>query len=138
MPQGLLPSDALATLYLQTVDAAMIRDGFDYCRHGDDMRVAVETISRAREAIARIEHELRGRGLLLNGMKIAILTRDQYDADLKAGGAAIRAMKDELFETKVDLVSADHDELMAAMDRAKLDAQWGWGLFYHQTICSMT
>ena len=98
------------------------------------MRVAVETISRAREAIARIEHELRGRGLLLNGMKIAILTRDQYDADLKAGGAAIRAMKDELFETKVDLVSADHDELMAAMDRAKLDAQWGWGLFYHQTI----
>jgi hypothetical protein len=134
VPQGLLPSDALATLYLQAVDAAMIRDGFDYWRHGDDMRVAVENISRARGAVSGLENELRGRGLLLNGSKMAILTREQYDANLTAGEASMRVMRAELFESKVARVSTDAGQLQAAMDRAELDEEWGWGLFYHQNI----
>lgn len=40
LPQGLAPSDPLATAYIAQVDFAMIRDGYRYYRHGDDIRVA--------------------------------------------------------------------------------------------------
>lgn len=134
VPQGLLPSDTLATTYLQQVDAAMLRDGFDYWRHGDDIRVAVETISRAREAIAVIEEELRRRGLLLNSSKVYIQGRDKYEETLQAGDKTIEEIRSRLFETNIEKVESDEDELLAAMKRAQLDDQWGWNLFYHQTI----
>lgn len=57
LPQGILGSDTLATLYLQSVDAAMLRTGFSYWRHGDDIRMSVESMSLARESIATVEAE---------------------------------------------------------------------------------
>jgi hypothetical protein len=79
VPQGLLPSDTLATAFLQPVDAALVREGFDYFRHGDDIRISAPTVSRAREAISTLELLLRQQGLLVNGAKCAIISRSRND-----------------------------------------------------------
>jgi hypothetical protein len=134
LPQGLLPSDTLATTYLQPVDAAMLQEGFDYFRHGDDMLVATGTMSRAREAISVIEEALRTRGLLLNASKVSVLTRSQYRGNIKSGEEAIRELRESLFDAAVKKVVADQDELVEVMNKANLDAQWQWNLFYHETV----
>lgn len=134
VPQGLLASDTLATTYLQQVDAAMLRGGFEYWRHGDDMRIAVESISGAREAIAVVEEELRRRGLLLNSSKVFIQTLEKYEESLKAGDKSIEQVRSRLFEESVEKVASDGEELVAVMKRAELDEQWGWNLFYHQNV----
>lgn len=134
LPQGLMPSDTLATTYLQQVDAAMLREGFDYWRHGDDIRVAVESMSRAREAIAIIEEELRRRGLLLNSSKVFIQPRDKYEECLKAGDKSIEQVRSLLYKKNIDEVVSDQDKLIAAMKDAQLDDQWGWNLFYHGNV----
>lgn len=134
LPQGLLPSDTLATTYLQPVDAEAMRTGLRYWRHGDDIRVAANSYSEARRAIALIEHELRKRGLLVNGSKCAILTVEGYHEELAWWEAGVRATKDRLIASAVERLTTDSDELLAAMERADLDEQWGWDLFYHERI----
>lgn len=134
LPQGLLPSDTLATTYLQPVDAAMLEQGFDYFRHGDDMLVAADNMSRAREAISVIEEALRARGLLLNASKVSVLTHSQYREYIKSGDNAIRELKESLFNSAVKKVVADQEELVEVMNKANLDVQWQWNLFYHETV----
>lgn len=134
IPQGLLPSDTLATLFLQPVDAAMLREDFKYWRHGDDIRIACRNMSRARESISILEDELRKRGLLINSSKVAILKKNQYDDHLKSGEKSVEYIKNKIFARNVTKVSASQKTLTAAMERAQLDEQWGWNLFYHNTI----
>lgn len=96
VPQGLLASDTLATTFLQPVDAAMVRQGFNYWRHGDDIRVSAHSFSRAREAIAVFEEELRGRGLLINSSKCSIVTVERYSGDMETWTSAARATQERL------------------------------------------
>jgi Reverse transcriptase (RNA-dependent DNA polymerase) len=117
IPQGLLASDSLATIYLQPVDATMVRDGFNYWRHGDDMIVAAESMSKARGAISSLEDELRQRGLLVNASKVAILTREQYEADLEGAETTMRAMQDEMFQQNVERVSSDSQTTAGGNER---------------------
>ncbi len=133
LPQGLLPSDTLATTFLQPVDAALIRDGFEYRRHGDDMRVAAPNVSRAREAIATLETMLRQLGLLLNGAKCAITRRTVYEKDLNAADRVIADTRKKLVAKQIRKLRTDEQELSNVM-KDKLDEQWGWDLFYHQTV----
>src|ERR1051325_9483640 len=51
LPQGLEPSDPLATAYLSQIDFAMVRDGLRYSRHGDDIRIAATDYNAARHAV---------------------------------------------------------------------------------------
>lgn len=134
IPQGLLPSDTLATAFLQPVDAALVRDGFEYWRHGDDMRLAVPTVSRAREAIATIELLLRKRGLLVNGAKCAIIRRVIYKRDLAAADAVMRETREKLLARRIRRLRSSEEQLTEAMEQAELDEQWGWDLFYHHTV----
>lgn len=136
LPQGLISSDALATTYLQPVDAALVHAGFDYCRHGDDIRVATPTLSRAREALAVLEDALRNRGLLLNSSKVAILTREQYQADLQAGEATIEAIKGNLIENRVQRMTTDPGALTEELERVEdaIGDQLGWDFFYHGKV----
>ena len=134
IPQGLLPSDTLATAFLQPVDAALVREGFDYWRHGDDMRVAVPNVSRAREAISTLEVVLRGQGLLVNGAKCAIVRSAAYEEALDAGDALIKGTREKLVARRIRKLKASDKELTAAMKEAELDEQWGWDLFYHHTV----
>jgi hypothetical protein len=78
LPQGLSASDPIASAYLSPVDAAMARAGFAYARHGDDIRVAVTSVSQARESLHSLEQELRRIGLLMNSSKAIIMQREAY------------------------------------------------------------
>lgn len=134
IPQGLLPSDTLATTFLQPVDAALLREGFGYWRHGDDMRVAAETISRAREAIFTIELALRAQGLLVNGAKCAIIRRTAYESELVASDAAIKTIREKLLARRIRKVTTSEEQLVDALKAAELDEQWAWDLFYHHSV----
>lgn len=134
VPQGLLPSDTLATAFLQPVDAALVRDGFDYFRHGDDIRVATPTVSRAREAIAILEILLRQQGLLVNGAKCAIIKRTGYTSEIAASEALLQATREKLLARRIEELESSDEELIQAMEEAELDTELGWQLFYHGTI----
>lgn len=134
IPQGILASDTLATLYLQPVDSAMLRAGFNYWRHGDDIRISVKNISLARKAIATVETELRKIGLVLNSSKCQIQKAENYESYLQEINKAYELIKRKLYEEKVNDVSSDTDMLQELMDQAALAEQMKWDLFYHQSI----
>ncbi|MDP2097941.1 MAG: RNA-directed DNA polymerase [Methylobacter sp.] len=134
VPQGILASDTLATLYLQSVDSAMLRSGFNYWRHGDDIRMSAENISLARQAIAIAEIELRKLGLVLNSSKCVIQRTEHYDTHLQKTSKVYDLIKKQLYEKKVEDVSSDSDVLQDFMSEAKLDDQMKWDLFYHESI----
>jgi len=134
VPQGLLPSDTLATAFLQPIDAALIREGFEYYRHGDDIRVAAPTVSRAREAIALLEIQLRELGLLINGAKCAIIKRADYESELAVGDALMESTREKLLARRIRRLRENEEVLIQAMEEADLDSQIGWELFYHGTI----
>lgn len=66
MPQGVAASDVLATLYLSPVDAAMMEQGLDFTRHGDDMRVAAKSYGEGLRVAHLMEHAMRRQKLLPN------------------------------------------------------------------------
>lgn len=134
LPQGLLASDTLATLYLQPLDSAMLRSGFNYWRHGDDVRMSAENISQARRAIAVAEIELRKIGLVLNASKCTIQKAEHYDKHLEETSRVYELIKKKLYEENVEDANADTGRLQTLMDEAQLDGQMKWDLFYHETI----
>ena len=133
LPQGLMSSDSLATVYLAEVDFAMIRNGYRYVRHGDDVRVAVDTYDQGCLAIRCMEAELRKCGLLLNSEKTRVFHRQTYHRSLslfeetwtKAKGRVVEGMAAEFRENQ--------QALKAAMDKFDME-ELGWALFYHQAI----
>ena len=133
LPQGLISSDSLATVYLADVDFAMIRNGYRYVRHGDDVRVAVDTYDQGCLAIRCMEAELRKCGLLLNSEKTRVFHRQTYHRSFslfeetwtKAKGQVVEGMAAEFRENQQALEAA-----MAKFDMEEL----GWALFYHQAI----
>ncbi|OAI13404.1 hypothetical protein A1507_16990 [Methylomonas koyamae] len=134
LPQGILASDTLATLYLQSLDSAMLRSGFNYWRHGDDIRMSAENISQARQSIALAEIELRKIGLVLNASKCTIQRREHYDSHLVETSKVYELIKQQLYEEKVVDISSDSIALQDLMDEAELDDQMKWDLFYHNSI----
>lgn len=134
VPQGILASDTLATLYLQSVDSAMLRSGFNYWRHGDDIRMSAENISLSRQSIAIAEIELRKIGLVLNSSKCLIQRAEHYDSHLQETSKVYYLIKQRLYEKKVEDVSSDSNVLQGLMDEAELDDQMKWDLFYHESI----
>lgn len=134
VPQGLAPSDTLATTFLQPVDAAIVREGFMYWRHGDDMRIAAASISTAREAIAVFEEELRRRGLLINSAKCAIIPQADYAAELEASEDRFRSTQRRLLASRIQHLSSDQDALKEAMEEADVEDQLRWDFFYHGLV----
>ncbi len=134
IPQGILASDTLATLYLQPVDSAMLRAGFNYWRHGDDMRISVKNISSARKAISTVETELRKIGLVLNSSKCQIQKAENYENYLQEINKAYELIRTRLYEERVNDISSNNDMLQEVMDHAGLAEQMKWDLFYHQSI----
>lgn len=134
LPQGVFASDTLATLYLQSVDAAMLRSGFNYWRHGDDIRMSVENLSLARQSIAMSENELRKIGLVLNSSKCTIKKSESYRSHLDEISKVYEKITEKLYEDKVKGLSEDNEALEKTMDDAKLDEQMKWDLFYHGSI----
>lgn len=133
LPQGLASSDALATVYLATLDFSMVREGFHYFRHGDDMRIGVGKYDDGRRAVALLESELRRHGLLLNSSKTRILRRSTYARELSSFQKTVDETQKRLIDTKVQHMTQDPDKLAEAIHDAEMD-QLAWDFFYHARI----
>ncbi|MDP7723782.1 RNA-directed DNA polymerase [Mycobacterium sp. TY814] len=135
LPQGIATSDVLATAYLSAVDAEMLRNGFDYRRHGDDIRIAVATHDDGRRAIHRLESQLRSVRLLINSDKSRVLHRNTYVTQLGAVEATRKGVHGRILkERKEALSDASDDEIERLVEGADLGVETLWALFYHRTI----
>ena len=68
LPQGLGPSDPLASAMLSPLDSALAREGVRFVRHGDDLR-AVGTYDDVSDTQRLVRDELRELGLVMNDDK---------------------------------------------------------------------
>lgn len=126
LPQGLTPSDPLATLLLAPVDQALAAAGLTFVRHGDDLRIAVDDLETAREAEQLVKHELRQLELPVNDEKTRTLHRETYLAERTSVSDAVRQyLESDLSERN----SAIH-RLLTALG-ADEDLQWSW---YHGNL----
>ena len=133
LPQGLVPSDALATLYLANLDFRMTREGFRYFRYGDDVRISVGDYGTGRRALEILETELRALGLTLNASKTRILHRGTYEEEV----LSLRRVLDKARATVVDAraqAMASDQELLSTEMRHAGEEQLEWDFFYHGRI----
>jgi hypothetical protein len=133
IPQGLAASDPLATAYLSPVDAAMARSCLNYTRHGDDVRIAVSSVSDARRALHAFEIELRRVGLLVNGAKAMIIPRKRYEAMLANTERVREVAREALFQARVGELEEDKEELDRVLKETD-NEQLGWDHLYHGTM----
>ena len=136
LPQGLLHSDSLATLYLADLDFSMVRKGYEYYRLGDDIRVACSTFGEGARAISDLEATVRQLGLLLNIEKTLVLKRETYEGHQTKVDDAITATKSRVLSRKVDAIGEDADALLTAIQESGLPDSDDliWRVFYHNNI----
>lgn len=135
LPQGIATSDVLATAYLSVVDAEMLRNGFDYRRHGDDIRITVATHDDGRRAIHLLEKQLRSVRLLINADKSRVLHRDTYNTQLGAVETTRKEVHGRILKQRKEALSdASDDEIARLVEEADLGVGTLWALFYHRTM----
>ncbi|HEY2701449.1 MAG TPA: RNA-directed DNA polymerase [Pseudonocardiaceae bacterium] len=135
IPQGLDSSDILATVFLSKVDSAMLQEGLRYYRHGDDVRISVDDYDDGRRAVFKFEQELRGLRLLLNAEKTRILRHHTYEQQLGSLEVERERIQELLTDLKMDgLLEADLDEVEDLMEKAGIDEDTQFQIFYHQTM----
>ena len=121
IPQGLIESDTYATLFLSAVDRSMLLAGFDYWRHGDDVRIAVSSFSRGREALALLETELRALGLNLNGEKSSVSTVAGYLRDLESHDREKSALQKRYEDAQLAaLRTGGREEVLRVLDQLQI------------------
>ena len=133
IPQGLLPSDTLATVYLAELDFAMIRAGYKYGRHGDDIRIAAATYDEGCSAVRFIELELRKCGLLLNSTKTRVLRRTTYENALSLYERMWEEAEEQVVEAMMDTLLEDNEALETVMAEADM-TDLGWEFFYRGEV----
>lgn len=130
IPQGLEPSDALATLYLTPVDRTQISKGLKYIRRGDDIRVAVPDYSSGRAAVAEIEASVRDLGLTLNPSKSLILKTATYEQRIDDVETAQKEFRERLGKERVArLYLMEQDEIEELVADAGLE-QILWDMYH--------
>lgn len=133
IPQGLPASDHLATAYISPVDYEMIREGFNYSRHGDDIRMAAENYGGARHALLALEQSVRAAGLQLNGVKSKILKSETYGEKLQSIEDLFAATKRALHSSRVDKLKSDSSALIDTLKQTN-NEELAWDLFYHGSV----
>lgn len=132
IPQGLDPSDALATVYLTYVDGQARVTGLEYVRNGDDMRIACDSFSQARQALATLETAVRSQALLLNSSKTRIVRRETYEEELAALEGRRTALRSRLVDVRRQALLADEEQLQAKLVAAGF-GETAWAVWYHET-----
>ena len=110
----------------------MIRNGFEYTRHGDDVRVAVDTYRTGCRAIRCVESELRRRGLILNDKKTRVLHKRTYQEELRRYDDLRRRAADRIRAAMAEELAEDEESLTTALEESDME-QLGWDL-YHGSI----
>lgn len=135
IPQGLTASDVLATAYVSSVDATMLQHGFSYWRHGDDVRMAVQSHDEGRRAVFVFEGALRNLQLRINPEKTLILRSTTYDRQLRQLESERANVSEQLADLKRDgLLDADPDEIERLLEVSGIDEDTAFQVFYHHTM----
>ena len=116
LPQGHLASDALSTLFLQEVDSSMVKEGYAYVRHGDDIRVGARNYSEARSSLLLLEDLVRERGLVLASSKCTILKSEHYREEISSGKAPVEVIREKLLADTVARLKSSEDLLLITLN----------------------
>ena len=133
LPQGLISSDVLATVYLTDLDFTMIQNNFRYVRHGDDVRIAVKTYDQGCLAIRCLEAKLRQLGLLLNSEKTRVLHRATYEETVSSYQQMHRDAENQIIRTKTQNLAKDEGALQSVMLASGME-ELAWDFFYHAIV----
>ena len=133
LPQGLSPSDTLATLYLAELDFVMVRNGYHYVRHGDDVRIGVADYDQGCRALRLMEATLRRLGLLLNVEKTRVLRSGTYANSIASHETTLDYTRKKIVNAKIENLRENECALGTAIREAGME-QLEWDLFYHATV----
>jgi len=133
LPQGLEPSDALATAILDRVDRAMTMTGISYFRHGDDIRMASQCPHKSRAALYELEQSLRSVGLTMNGTKSFTMRSESYQAKLSETDVLMASTKEKLLHKKISQLAENENELSVLLTETG-NEELGWQFLYHGNI----
>ena len=81
LPQGVLASDVLAKIYLESFDRALKTAGCRHLRYTDDIRVFCQSEREAKRALVLVTELSRGRGLTLQSAKTQIRPAEGLEAE---------------------------------------------------------
>lgn len=82
LPQNRDASSFIANVVLNSVDQEMVKQGFDYYRYVDDIRIICADPRSAREAATILIGLLRTVGMNINSSKTRILTAESSESDV--------------------------------------------------------
>lgn len=135
LPQGLDTCDVLASAYLSDVDSEMLRAVDHYWRNGDDFRMTVSNYDAGRRAVHLLENQLRSVRLLLNADKTRVLHRKTYADQMDAVEQKRKETQRKiLVERESRLADAEYDDVSELLEKAEIDEETQFELFYHRTI----
>ncbi|HAS12108.1 MAG TPA: hypothetical protein DCS55_16570 [Acidimicrobiaceae bacterium] len=127
IPQGVTPSDPLASVVLAPVDAALRRHGVPFVRHGDDFRCSVSGPEAAAEVEGIIRAELRALELPINDDKTRTLRTTSYLERRRGIAEAVSA-----YLEAQDLDERD-TQVFGILNAFGADEELGWG-WYHGNL----
>ncbi|MGC1164870.1 MAG: RNA-directed DNA polymerase [Solirubrobacterales bacterium] len=126
LPQGVLASDVLSKLYMESFDKRMRDEGYTHIRYVDDVRVFCGSELEARRALVLVTELLRERGLVVQSAKTKIRLADA-DLEKEFAGAVpiIKALHREYVEEALEagLVSEDEASVPASVIDELADAE---------------
>ncbi len=76
LPQNRDASSFLSNILLSSIDHEMVKNGYDYYRYVDDIRIIANSELSARRALQELIRQLRKVGLNINASKTEILSPD--------------------------------------------------------------
>lgn len=82
LPQNRDASSFIANVVLNAVDQEMVKQGFDYYRYVDDIRIICDNPRAARQAATQLIGQLRTVGMNINSSKTKILTIDSNASEI--------------------------------------------------------
>jgi hypothetical protein len=120
IPQGVMASDILAKLYLESFDKRLKDEGYTHVRYVDDVRIFCRTRSEARQALVFATELLRGRGLTVQTAKTTIRVADDLlRKEIEGAVPTIKALNREYIDEAIDagvLLAADESVPVSVID----------------------
>jgi hypothetical protein len=103
LPQGVLASDILAKLYLESLDKRLKDAGHTHLRYADDIRVFCRSRAEARRALVLVTELLRERALTLQSAKSAIRDADgALRQEFEGAVPLIKALNRDFIDEAID------------------------------------
>ncbi|GAA4016527.1 hypothetical protein GCM10022408_32510 [Hymenobacter fastidiosus] len=107
LPQGCIPSDILAKVYMDPIDKALANMGYDHYRYVDDIRIFCDSEQEAKKAVIALTVLLREKGLSLQSAKTKIYHKHDAVKKIEAIQPIIIDIINKLKKDPVELLLAN-------------------------------